>query len=241
MRASRFEFACRFWIFGAIFFVGFFLYNVDPANAGEAILHVFAPVVDPNSARGSLFLRVIFGCGTLLIAGAAAFRTWATAYLRSEVVHDTSQHSDHIVADGPYRYTRNPLYLANFFLALGFGLMASRLGMAFIVLAMLLFDYRLIGREEAGLRASQGEAYLRYLAAVPRLVPSLRPGVDPSGARAHWPQAFAGESMFWMFALAAFLFTVTLSLKVAGPIYAASTVVYLVAIFVLRRRARRRA
>lgn len=241
MRATRFEFAYRFWIFGGIFLLGFFLYNADPVNAGEAILHALAPAVDLNSARGSLLLRVIFAIGTLLIAGAAAFRTWATAYLHTEVVHDTAQHSDHIVADGPYRYTRNPLYFANIFLALGCGLMASRLGMAFIVLAMLLFDYRLIGREEAGLRQSQGEAYLRYLAAVPRLVPSLHPRVEVSGARPRWAQAFAGESMFWLFALGALIFTATLSLRVAGPIFAASTVVYLIAVFTLKRRALRRA
>lgn len=241
MRATRFEFESRFWIFGAIFFVGFFLYRADPVNAAEAILHAFAPAVDLNSARGNLLLRVLFAVGTLLIAAAAAFRTWATAYLHTEVVHDASQHSDRIVADGPYRYTRNPLYFANLFLALGIGLMASRLGMAFIVLAMLLFDYRLIGREEAGLRESQGEAYLRYLAAVPRLVPSLRPRVPASGARPRWPQAFAGESMFWLFALAALVFTVTLSIKIAGPVFALSLAVYLVAIYAIKRRALRRA
>lgn len=241
MRASRFEFAYRFWIFGAIFFVGFFLYRVDPVNAGQAILHALAPAIDPNSARGEAFLRLIFGVGTLLIAGAAAFRTWATAYLRTEVVHDISQHSDHIVADGPYRYTRNPLYLANFFLALGFGLMASRPGMAFIVLAMVFFDYRLIFREEAGLLESQGEAYARYLDAVPRLVPALRPRVEASGARPQWGQAFVGESMFWIFVLGALVFTITLSTEIAAPVYVLSIVVYLAANYAMRRRSLRRA
>src|SRR5262249_49124499 len=72
-----------------------------------------APAVDPDKGQGLFWLRMIFGCGALLVFLAAALRTWATAYLRAEVVHDASQHSEALVADGPYRYVRNPLYLAN--------------------------------------------------------------------------------------------------------------------------------
>lgn len=241
MRATRFEFAYRFWIFGLIYATGFILYNVDPVGAGYALLHLIDPAAAPGGALGDNLLRVIFLCGTLLIAGAALFRTWATAYLRAEVVHDTSQHSERIVADGPYRYTRNPLYFANIFLALGYGLLASRLGMLFIVLATLLFDHRLILREEAGLKESQGDQYLRYLAAVPRLVPSLRPRLPASGAPPRWPQALLGESMFWMFALGALLFAVTLNMKVAGPLFVLSLAVYFASIYAVKKRALRRA
>jgi protein-S-isoprenylcysteine O-methyltransferase Ste14 len=241
MRATRLEFERRFWIFGAIFGIGFFLYRVDPVNSGEAILRFFAPSLNLNSALADNLLRLIFFAATLLIAAAAAFRTWATAYLRTEVVHDVSQHSDHIVADGPYRYTRNPLYFANLFLALGCGFMASRLGALFIFVAMFLFDYRLILREEAGLRESQGDAYARYLAAVPRLLPSLRPRVDASGARPHWGQAFAGESMFWLFVLGALVFVITLNTEIAAPVFLLAMGVYWAAVYAVKKRALRRA
>jgi len=241
MCATQFEFRYRFWIFGLIFFLGFFLYNVDRVNTGDAILHLFAPGMDLNSAQGNTLLRIVFAAATLLIAGAALFRTWATAFLHTTVVHDMRQHSDRVVADGPYRYTRNPLYFANLFLAFGCGLFASRLGLLFMVLAMFVFDYRLILREEASLRESQGVAYARYLAAVPRLLPSLRRRLEPSGARPQWRQALLGESMFWMFALGSLLFAITLNMRIAGPLFALSFIVYFAAIYAVKKRAVRSA
>jgi hypothetical protein len=63
-------------------------------------------------------------------------------------VHDTAQHSEALVADGPFRYTRNPLYLATLLMAAGIGVLASRSGFVFLVLANWIFVYRLILREE---------------------------------------------------------------------------------------------
>jgi protein-S-isoprenylcysteine O-methyltransferase Ste14 len=60
-------------------------------------------------------------------------------------------HSELLVADGPYRHVRNPLYLGNVLQAFGIGLMASRLGFAFLTIANTIFMIRLILREEAGL------------------------------------------------------------------------------------------
>ncbi|MBA3962456.1 MAG: hypothetical protein H0X40_11215 [Chthoniobacterales bacterium] len=74
-------------------------------------------------------------------------------------MHDTGQHSDALVADGPFRYVRNPLYLANPIMAAGIGVLASRAGFIFLVAANCFFVYRLIFREEASLLASQGESY----------------------------------------------------------------------------------
>ena len=58
--------------------------------------------------------------------------------------------------------------------------MASRIGFLVLVLGVIGFNYRLIIREEAGILASQGGVYDAYRAAVPRLLPALRPRV-PSG------------------------------------------------------------
>src|SRR6202050_4819631 len=163
MRATKFEFEQRFWIIGFIFWIGFGLYAVDQTNFAVALLHLFAPSIDPDSARGNNLLRLIFGSGAIVVFFAAFLRTWATAYLRTEVVHDARQHSEALVGDGPYRYVRNPLYLANLPLVAGVGVMASRLGWLFMVVAMWLFVYRLILREEDGLLRNQGESYRAYL------------------------------------------------------------------------------
>jgi protein-S-isoprenylcysteine O-methyltransferase Ste14 len=237
MQASKFEFEQRFWIFGAIFFVGFFLYNFDRVTAAVALLHEVAPSIDPDTRTGNNLLRGIFGFGTLLVFFAAAYRTWATAYLRTEIVHDMTQHATSVVADGPYRYSRNPLYFANLFMAAGIGLMASRTGCLFIVIAVFVFDARLILREEAGLIASQGETYRRYLAAVPRFWPSPRPRVPASGVQPRWGQAFAGESMFWIFGLAMLAFTITLNSRVTGIVFVIAFVVYFAAVYTIKNRA----
>ena len=215
MRATKFEFEQRFWIIAAIYAVGFWLAYFDHVGFITGLRHLVAPSIFQGSAQAENFKRVIIGAGALLVFLTAALRTWGTAYLRTDVVHDSAQHSDALVADGPFRYTRNPLYLANVPMAAGIGVMASRLGWLFLVAANWLFVYRLIFREEAALRQSQGESYLAYFRAVPRFWPSLTPRV-PSGNRApRWGQAFAGESFVWLFGVAELCLAVTLNTKIA--------------------------
>ena len=144
VRASKFEFEQRFWIIGAIIGLSFALSSLDHTFFVVWLLRLLAPSVDPDSARALVLFRRIFACGALLIFLAALFRTWATAYLRTEIVHDASQHSEALVADGPFRYVRNPLYLANIPMAAGIGVIASRSGWVFMVLGMWVFVYRLI-------------------------------------------------------------------------------------------------
>jgi protein-S-isoprenylcysteine O-methyltransferase Ste14 len=237
MRATKFEFEQRFWIIGALFWLAFGLYRVDSTNSAVAFLHLVAPSLDLDSARGVFWLRVIFGFGALLVFLAALLRTWATAYLRTEVVHDQCQHSEALLADGPYRYVRNPLYLANLPMAAGIGFLASRLGWLVLMAGMLLFGYRLILREESGLLETQGESYRNYLKAVPRLWPSLLPRVPAGSRKARWGQAIAGEMFFWLFGVAVLCFAITLNMKWAGTVFASSFVVYFVAVYVIRKRA----
>jgi hypothetical protein len=115
------------------------------------------------------------------------------------------------VADGPYRHLRNPLYLGTVLLAIGIGLAASRSGFCLIVAGILVFNYRLIFREEAELAGTQGEAYRRFAAAVPRMFPSLIPKLPASGARPEWGQAVRGELFMWLFAASSAVFAATLN------------------------------
>lgn len=237
MRATKFEFEYRFYIIGGLFFVGFNMYAFDHANFAAALLNFVVPSLDLDSARGLFWLRILFGCGALLVFLSAALRTWATAYLRTEVVHDASQHSEALLADGPYRYVRNPLYLANIPMAAGIGIMASRLGWLVMVLGMTLFVYRLIRREEDGLLQTQGESYRAYLKAVPRIWPSLTPRVPAGNGQARWGQAVAGEMFIWLFGAAELCFAITLNFKISGIIFASSFVVYFIAVYLLKSRA----
>ena len=161
-----------------------------------------------------MFTRIVIATGALLIFLAAGLRTWGAAYLRTEVVHDTAQHSEALVADGPFCYTRNPLYLANLPMAAGIGVLASRSGFIFLVLANWIFVYRLILREEESLQRTQGEPYRAYCRAVPRFWPALKPCIPSGNLRPDWGQAFAGESFVWLFGVAELLIAVTLNTSI---------------------------
>ena len=209
MRATDFEFRYRFWIIGAIIWCGFGLYVFDHTNVAVAMA---APLARWTGWREELLVRGLFAFGALLTVMAALIRTWACSILRTEIVHAGAVHSERLVADGPYRHVRNPLYLGTTLLTLGMGLMASRAGYAFLVLGVLIFDLRLIGREEAELSESQGASYRDYLQAVPCLVPSPSARVAGGDARPQWKQAFRGEGFFWGLAAATVVFAATLKI-----------------------------
>ena len=212
--ASDTEFRNRFWIIGAAYGVGFFLYAVDHVYIAFAIARrILGPGVSEDSSQFGHAVRAIFAVGTLLVFLAALVRSWATAYLHANVVHDADLHSERLLADGPYRHLRNPLYLGNILMAVGIGFLASRIGFVVIVVVNILIVLRLIAREEASLLASQGESYRRYYEAVPSLLPSIRARVPAGTGQPNWRDGFFGESFVWGFAFGMAAFTVTLNVK----------------------------
>jgi protein-S-isoprenylcysteine O-methyltransferase Ste14 len=228
MRASDFEFRNRFWIISALFFAAFGCYFFDRLTAAQ----LFARLIRDDTSSG---VQLVFAIGALLALLAAWIRTWASAYLQSSVVKDGDIHTDRLVADGPYRHLRNPLYLGTLLLGISFGLIASTTGFFVLVVGLTVFVSRLIAREEAELEAVQGAAYRRYVRAVPALVPAFEPRVDASGARPQWGQAFFGEAMMWLFGLGCALFAITLNYWVLCAFVVAGFIGY----FPIRRMARR--
>ena len=182
MRATNWEFKNRAMVFGLIFGFSFSAYFLDQQNSAAALANWLGAArgIDSNLiARG---LLVLAAC---LLAAAALVRTWASAYLNANVVYASEVKTESLVADGPYRRTRNPLYFANMLMALGMGALMSRIGFFVAMIAMAVFCYRLIFREEAELQASQGEQYRRYQNAVPRLWPALQPRTASAGRQAN--------------------------------------------------------
>src|SRR5580658_210094 len=170
MKATNWEFTNRALIFGLIFGCSFPLYCFDRQMSTAMAANWLASRLQTDL---DLVVHLLLGIAAFLLAAAALIRTWASAYLNAGVVYASEVKSASLVADGPYRHVRNPLYFANILMAFAMGAMMSRAGMAVCVAAMIVFSYRLIFREEAELSANQGERYDAYRRRVPRLLPSL--------------------------------------------------------------------
>jgi len=106
-------------------------------------------------------------------------------------------HGEGLLAAGPFRFLRNPLYLGTFLHTLALVLLMPPSGAIFTILAIGLLQLRLIGAEEPFLTAKLGAPYLAYCAKVPRLFPALTPRVPASSLQPHWSTAFLGEIYMW--------------------------------------------
>jgi protein-S-isoprenylcysteine O-methyltransferase Ste14 len=112
---------------------------------------------------------------TLLLGGfifidGLALAVWAiTTIRRAGTRVETTQPTTTIVADGPYRFSRNPIYLA-----MGLGLVGLAIGFntVWILVALAAFylvvRYGVIAREEAYLERKFGALYLDYKSRVRR-------------------------------------------------------------------------
>ncbi len=79
-----------------------------------------------------------------------------------------------IVAAGPYRWVRNPIYIAALLVVVGEAWLFLSLPLLVYAGAMAIcFHLFVIGYEEPTLRRSFGETYVEYLRTVPRWVPRL--------------------------------------------------------------------
>lgn len=236
LAASEFEFKHRFWMIGGIFCVAFLSYRIDPQNAGATLTEWIARL------RGTMVTstdyRTMFAVAALFTIAAALIRTWATAYLNPEVMVDSHVQASRLVADGPYRYVRNPLYFGNILLAVGFGLMASRAGFFILVVGMIVFCCRLVLREEAGIAANLGNTYRAYCAAVPRLLPALRPKLPPAGGVPNWADGLLGEAFMWVLAASVTVFAITLNQTIYFVVLASAFLVYAICFAVIGRRRR---
>jgi protein-S-isoprenylcysteine O-methyltransferase Ste14 len=203
MKASALEFRLRFWIAIVVYTLGFLApwdlwLHLDGTGPNT---HVWAQLAVLLSRNGLMSITGAFNAvlvAAIVCAGLGAWmRTWGSAYLGVDVMRDRVFRSDGVVADGPYRYLRNPLYLGVWVHTLALTLLMPVSGAIFCLVAIVLFQLRLIYAEEAFLLARLGEPYAAYCARVPRLLPSLRPRVAASGARPHWLRAALAEIFMW--------------------------------------------
>ncbi len=154
-----------------------------------------APLFGPGH-RGPHTLAVA------LIVGGLALRGWAAGcaggHTRSARIE-----APRLVTAGPFAHVRNPIYLGTFGLGLGVALLIGdprALGLAVAALGALYAA--IVPAEEAFLARQFGAEYGRYRAAVPRLVPRLRPWAQGEARPFHW-RAVWGEAgiLLWVVAI----------------------------------------
>jgi protein-S-isoprenylcysteine O-methyltransferase Ste14 len=103
--------------------------------------------------------------GTFALVGILV-RGWASGHIMK---------NDRLATTGPYAYTRNPLYLGSFLIAVGFAL-AAHWALLFLVLAFFLLIYApTMEREKANIRGRFPEAYAQFESNVPPFLPRLTP------------------------------------------------------------------
>jgi protein-S-isoprenylcysteine O-methyltransferase Ste14 len=209
MQATDLEFRQRWWFFGGIFGVSYSFLALDHVPVGGRLADA---LVAAAHWPETLALHVVFGAAAVLMVVAALVRTWGSAYLGRKVVHDHAVHVEELRADGPYRHVRNPLYFGNVLMSVAMSQIAPEIGCPLMIIGMLVFSYRLIGREEAALEAEQGERYRAFMRAVPRLWPSIRARIPASGGTPDWINGLSAEAFFWSFALGLIGFAVSLNI-----------------------------
>ena len=151
------------------------------------ILFLGVPLVAPGTMspfRWEVGL-VIIAIGELVrLAGVAAAGT---------VTRRRSRNVQRLVTYGIFAWVRNPLYIGNFLVWMGFVTISGVLW--FLPFAVLLFalEYELIVRYEEGvLESIFGREYLEYKNCTPRWIPRP-PQEKPPAGEYHWSEALRSE------------------------------------------------
>jgi protein-S-isoprenylcysteine O-methyltransferase Ste14 len=195
-KATEFEFKHRYLMHTLIFVAGFCLPWNEIWGRGRAWA-LLALLPYRHGWLGMQASMVAFNAVVLaLLAAGAGLRVWGTSYIGVDVVNSQKLHGAALAVDGPYRRMRNPLYLGTWLHVIAISFIMRPLGALFTVLAALVMQLRLVGREEPFLRETLGEPYVEYCQRVPRWVPSLVARVPVGGARPQWARAVGGEIYF---------------------------------------------
>jgi protein-S-isoprenylcysteine O-methyltransferase Ste14 len=113
-------------------------------------------------------LAMPFGA-TLIMVAIALFAYSVAEFRAAGTPVPARKPTTAIVRTGPYRFSRNPIYLAFSLLQLGIGIWVNSLWLlATLVGAVALIHYVVIAREERYLERRFGAQYLDYKASVRR-------------------------------------------------------------------------
>ena len=116
---------------------------------------------------------LLAGMGVAVTMAGELIRLWGVHHIGA-ISRTRSERLGPLIASGPFARLRNPLYVGNIALWVGFALTARLVWLAPVILVLLALEYHAIVRwEETLLESRLGQAYRDYAARVPRWVPVL--------------------------------------------------------------------
>ncbi len=116
----------------------------------------------PGPWRYIAGIVIVIAAGVIVLPALIRFRRAGTPF-------DVRKPASTLVTDGPYRFSRNPAYVALTLLYIGVALLLdSGWVLIFAVPLLLVMDQWVVLKEERHLEAKFGEQYRRYKSAVRR-------------------------------------------------------------------------
>jgi protein-S-isoprenylcysteine O-methyltransferase Ste14 len=137
-------------------------------------------VSDPSVGSASI--------GILMICFGELLRIYSVAFIGTISRTRSDSTGDQLMTQGPFAYVRNPLYVANFFIAVGFAVFSGAAFVVFLTALAAVVQYHfVIQYEESTLLKKFGSQYTDYCNQVhPWFIGSL-----PKLENIEWPDNFS--------------------------------------------------
>jgi protein-S-isoprenylcysteine O-methyltransferase Ste14 len=151
--------------------------------------------------------------GFLIALVGELIRFWGVGYAGGETRTTGPVGGSKLVTNGPYAYVRNPLYLGNMLMYLGFGVMSMALFPYFQIIGLIYFFvqyYLIVTLEEDYLSRAFPDEYALYIKHVPRFIPRLKRYEFASNFKFDIKEALRSEKR----TLQAFLLVVALNILI---------------------------
>lgn len=123
--------------------------------------------------NGNLYSWII---GALVLIAGELIRLWGVTYAGSLTRTTTTVKANQLVTSGPFAHVRNPLYIGNILMYLGFGIISMSLFPYLQLFALIWFVFQyilIISIEEEFLASKFGSQYAEYQKQVPRIFPKI--------------------------------------------------------------------
>jgi len=137
---------------------------------GAIVLGCLLSWIVPLGPRlGSANGRALAAGGALALIGLALFVMSLREFKRAGTSVVPGEPSTVLLDRGPYRYTRNPIYISFIIFYFGVAILLTSTWMLLLLIPVLIVLQRgVVEREEAYLQSKFGEAYRKYQARAPR-------------------------------------------------------------------------